>query len=188
MHAVKLDSFYFSRFEVTQSQWQSIMGNNPSFFKNCDDCPVENVSWYDAMKFIERLNQITHKTYRLPTEAEWEYVAGTQNRKDDIDNVAWYNYNAKNKTHHIGLLQPDFLGVYDMFGNVAEWCSDWYSYSTYKKNSVTNPVGPATGKDKVVRGGNWYDMGGSFRPSVRDKDAPDKASKKTGVRLAMSLN
>ncbi|HEX5150733.1 MAG TPA: SUMF1/EgtB/PvdO family nonheme iron enzyme [Parafilimonas sp.] len=187
MHTVKLDSFYISRFEVTQSQWQSIMGNNPSFFKGCDDCPVENVSWYDAMKFIDRLSQITRKKYRLPTEAEWEYVAGTQNRKDDIDNIAWYNDNAKNRTHHIGVLQPDFLGVYDMFGNVAEWCNDWYSYSTYKKNSATNPLGPATGKEKVVRGGDWYDMGGSFRPSVRDKASPDKASKKTGFRLAMSL-
>lgn len=188
MHTVELDSFYISRFEVTQSQWQTIMGGDPSFFKNCDDCPVENVSWNDAMKFIERINQITRKKYRLPTEAEWEYVAGTQNRKDNIDNIAWYNDNAKNKTHHIGLLQPDFLGVYDMFGNVAEWCSDWYSYSAYKRNSVSNPTGPATGKEKVVRGGNWYDMGGSFRPSVRDKASPDKASKKIGFRLAMSLN
>jgi formylglycine-generating enzyme required for sulfatase activity len=81
MHSVKLDSFYISRFEVTQSQWQSIMGDNPSFFKNCDDCPVEHVSWYDATKFIERLNQISHKNYRLPTEAEWEYVAGTKTEK-----------------------------------------------------------------------------------------------------------
>jgi len=188
MHSVKLDSFYISRFEVTQSQWQSIMGDNPSFFKNCDECPVEHVSWYDATKFIERLNQISHKNYRLPTEAEWEYVAGTQNRKDDIDDIAWYNDNAGNKTHHIGLLQPDFLGVYDMFGNVAEWCSDWYSYSSYRKNLAVNPNGSANGREKVIRGGSWYDMGGSFRSSVRDKISPDKANKKIGFRLAMSLN
>jgi len=86
------------------------------------------------------------------------------------------------------LLQPDFLGVYDMFGNVAEWCSDWYSYSTSRKNLAVNPEGPANGREKVVRGGSWYDMGGAFRPSVRDKTSPDKANKRTGFRLAMSLN
>ncbi len=188
MHVVVIDSFYIGKYEVTQSQWQRIMGFNPSAFKNCANCPVENVSWNDVMKFIEKLNEITNKKYRLPTEAEWEYAAKTQSLKDKIDNIAWYNDNSKSSTHPVGKLKPNSLKIYDMLGNVSEWCSDWYDFGFYNESgSSKNPAGPASGKAKVIRGGCWYDLGG-LSATARDKKRPDEKSKRVGFRLALSNN
>lgn len=188
MHVVEIDSFYISRYEVTQSQWQRIMGSNPSGFQNCDICPVENISWNEAVQFIEKLNQLTNKKYRLPTEAEWEFVSRSQRVKEKIDNIGWYNDNSKNTTHPVGVLKPNALEIYDMLGNVAEWCSDWYDFGFYKKSNSLNPTGPASGKTKVVRGGSWYDMEGGLLVTSRDKKLPGDKNKKIGLRLALTIN
>ncbi|MEP6597588.1 MAG: SUMF1/EgtB/PvdO family nonheme iron enzyme, partial [Ginsengibacter sp.] len=187
VHIVAIDPFYIGKYEVTQSQWQRIMGSNPSVFKNCDGRPVENISWDDAMEFIQKLNAITNKKYRLPTESEWEFVARSQSVKEKLDNIAWYNDNSKGSTHPVGQLRPNPLGIYDMLGNVSEWCSDWYNSGFYsEKSSSNNPMGPASGRGKVTRGGCWYDIG--LRVTERDKKSKTERSKKIGLRLALSIN
>ena len=150
--------FYMQTTEVTQGQWKKVMGNNPSYFKNCgDDCPVEAVSWNDVQKFIKKLNNMegTDK-YRLPTGAEWEYAAraGTQGaRYGELDEVAWYNSNSGKNTHEVGQKRPNAWGLYDMLGNVWEWCQDWDG--AYPSGSVTDPTGPSSGAYRVLRGGSW---------------------------------
>ena len=161
VHIVTLSSFQIGKYEVTQAQWQAIMGNNPSYFKNCDECPVENVSWDDIQEFLKKLNNKTGKNYRLPTEAEWEFAArGGNNSKgykytgsNDIGNVAWIEDNSSSKTHPIGQKKANELGIYDMSGNVWEWCSDWYD--TYNNTAVSNPTGATKGTARVDRGGSW---------------------------------
>ncbi|TAN41392.1 MAG: hypothetical protein EPN22_15435 [Nitrospirae bacterium] len=181
VHEVCVDDFYIGKFEVTQGQWQAVMGNNPSNFKNCgDNCPVENVSWNDAQEFISRLNEKvplskggTRGLYRLPTEAEWEYAARSGGKRekyaggDDVDSVAWYNGNSgggffsSGKTQPVGTKAPNGLGIYDMSGNVWEWVQDWKG--SYSSGSQNNPTGPSSGKARVIRGGGvsmhfdeWY--------------------------------
>jgi formylglycine-generating enzyme required for sulfatase activity len=140
IHEVCVDDFYIGKYEVTQGQWKAIMGDNPSNFKDCgDNCPVENVSWFDAQNFINKLNQKTGKKYRLPTEAEWKYSAyksgrneregwsGTNNQSE-LGDYAWWNKNAEGTTHPVGQKKPNKIGIYDMSGNVSEWVSDWYAY------------------------------------------------------------
>lgn len=189
VHVVKLDSFYLGKYEVTQSQWQRIMGSNPSAFKNCGECPVENISWQDAMQFIQKLNAITNKKYRLPTEAEWEFVARSQSSKAKIEKVAWDYENSKNRPHPVGELTPNSLGCYDMLGNISELCNDWYDANFYNKSATSiNPSGPESGKSKVVRGGSWYDMEGGVLVTARDNVKPDERNKKTGLRLALTFN
>jgi formylglycine-generating enzyme required for sulfatase activity len=150
--------FYMQTTEVTQRQWRLVMGSNPSYFSNCGDgCPVEQVSWNDVQEFISRLNQRegTDK-YRLPTEAEWEYAAraGSQaDRYGDIDDIAWYVGNSGNKSHLVGQKRPNALGLYDMLGNVWEWCKDWKG--DYSTGSVTDPIGPTLGLRRIYRGGGW---------------------------------
>jgi formylglycine-generating enzyme required for sulfatase activity/serine/threonine protein kinase len=170
IHSVTLSSFYMSKYEVTQKQWGEIMGTNPSNFTNCDNCPVENVSWNDIQDFIRKLNNKTGKNYRLPTEAEWEYAArGGQNYKyagsDNIDNVAWYGSNSGSKTHAVGQKSANGYGLYDMTGNVWEWCSDLYG--AYSSSSSTNPSGPSTGIDRVLRGGSWSCVASPCRVAAR---------------------
>lgn len=180
-HSVTLSDFYIGKYEVTQKQWREIMGNNPSNFKNCDNCPVEKVSWNDVQEFIKKLNQKTGKNYRLPTEAEWEYAAkgGNQSKgtiysgSNNIDEVAWYRENSGSKTHPAGQKKPNELGIYDMSGNVYEWCNDWYG--NYSAGSQRNPQGSSSGARRVLRGGSWGSIAGNCRVSNRINSAPVRA-------------
>ena len=160
-HSVTLSSYYICKYEVTQALWRAVMGSNPSKFKG-DNLPVEQVSWNDCQTFINRLNSYTGRNFRLPTEAEWEFAArgGNYSRRykysgsNYIGDVAWYADNSGNRTHPVGTKQANELGLYDMSGNVWEWCSDWYgSYSSY---SQSNPTGATSGFGRVERGGNWW--------------------------------
>jgi formylglycine-generating enzyme required for sulfatase activity len=174
-------SFYFQTTEVTQGQWQKVMGNNPSHFKYYgENCPVESVSWHDTQEFIKRLKEIegTDK-YRLPTEAEWEYAcrAGSSTRfcfgDDDqmLEEYAWYYNNSGGRTHPVSQKKPNAWGLYDMHGNVWEWCQDWYG--PYPKGHVTDPKGPSSGKALVSRGGSWCYGVGHIRSAIRIKLNPN---------------
>ncbi|MHC1777590.1 MAG: SUMF1/EgtB/PvdO family nonheme iron enzyme [Lentimicrobium sp.] len=162
-HLVSLSDFYIGKFEVTQAQWRAIMGNNPSYFTNCNNCPVETAGWNDIQEFLRKLNQLTGKNYRLPTEAEWEYAArgGSQSRgykysgSNNIDDVACYGRNSGEKTWPVGRKKPNEIGLYDMSGNVWEWCHDWYGESYYATSPASNPKGPASGSSRVLRGGGF---------------------------------
>ena len=189
-HSVTLSPFYIGKYEVTQAQWKSVMGNNPSNFKG-DNLPVENVSWNDIQEFIRKLNAKTGKKYRLPTEAEWEYAArgGRKSQgyeysgSNDIDAVAWYYYNSNDKTHPVGQKQPNELGIYDMTGSVWEWCADWRgSYSGW---SQTNPTGPSSGSSRVLRGGCWYNYASRCRVLYRAGDDPSNRFNYCGFRLVL---
>ena len=167
VHPVTLSPFHIGKFQVTQAQWQAVMKTNPSHFKG-DNLPVENVSWNEAVSFCEKLSKQTGQTYRLPTEAEWEYacLAGSTGKYcfgDDealLKDYAWYNKNSGDKTHPVGEKLPNNWGLYDMHGNVWEWCSDWYGKNYYaelaKQGEAVNPQGPADGDYRVLRGGSWF--------------------------------
>jgi formylglycine-generating enzyme required for sulfatase activity len=190
VHSVTLNDFYIGKYEVTQAQWKAVMGVNPSSFQG-DDCPVENVLWKDIQEFIKKLNQLTGKTYRLPTEAEWEYAArGGKKSKgyqyaggNSIKEVAWYNGNTGYGTHPVGQKQPNELGLYDMSGNVWEWCQDWYD--SYASSSQTNPTGPTSGSYRVLRGGSWDYGVGECRVSNREASNPSFRSGGRGFRLVL---
>ena len=195
-HPVLLKPFRVSRFEVSQEQWEAVMGSNPSLNRGCAACPVENVSWEDVMIFIRRLNSLTNQRYRLPTEAEWEYVAKAGGKaeidkaggtEEFIKKTAWNFVNSNGQTQPVGKKQPNVLGLYDLTGNVSEWCMDWYGAFFYKEDfTEKNPEGPPLGKEKIVRGGNYKDyIGDRFRPSFRNKLNPKSKSSQVGFRLAM---
>ncbi len=166
-HSVKLSPFFIGKYQITQEQWKAVMGGNPSHFKG-DDLPVENVSWDDAVKFCEAISKQTGKDYRLPTEAEWEYAcrAGSTGRYcfgDDVKSLgdyAWYRENSDGKTHPVGRKKPNAWDLYDMHGNVLEWCQDWYDENYYKQSPRENPQGPSSGTYRVARGGSCYDRSG----------------------------
>jgi len=190
-HRVTLSDFFIGKYEVTQAQWRVIMGNNPSYFKG-DNLPVEWVSWNDVQLFIRKLNAHTGMQYRLPTEAEWEFAARGGNMSNgykysgsnNVGSVAWYTDNSGNKTHPVGTKAPNELGIYDMSGNVWEWCSDWYdSYST---NAQTNPQGASIGSYRVNRGGSWYGNAWLSRISLRNFYTTDFRDNSRGFRLAYS--
>jgi len=192
-HEVILSDFYIGKYEVTQKQWKAVMGNNPSFFKG-DSLPVEDISWNDIQNFIIKLNIKTGKKYRLPTEAEWEYAARGGNKSkgykysgsDNIYFVAWYGDNSHYSTHAVGTLFPNELGIYDMSGNVEEWCNDWYA--RYSDATQTNPKGPSIGEWRVFRGGSYYDKGKQIhymRVSYRACNPPNEKSDRVGFRLAL---
>jgi formylglycine-generating enzyme required for sulfatase activity len=196
-HQVTLSDFYIGKYEVTQKQWRAVMGastslSNPSYFKNCDECPVEQLSWNDIQEFIKKLNQKTGKKYRLPTEAEWEYAArgGNQSKSykfagsNNMDEVGWYSSNSGSKTHPVGGRKANELGLYDMSGNVMEWCSDWYG--SYSSNAQTNPQGPSSGSGRVLRGGGWFIDAQYCRLSLRIVDTPDSRYYNRGFRLVLS--
>lgn len=198
-HPVIISDIQFSKFEVTQQQWAVIMGNNPSKNAGCATCPVENVSWEEVMRFIRKINVASNKKFRLPTEAEWEYVAKLGG-KEEVDKAggqeeyikktAWYFANSSKTTHPVGQKQPNAAGIYDMMGNVSEWCSDWYGSYYYKEDdNQKDPEGPPLGKEKVVRGGSFLDYNGDqFRPSYRAKKLPTSKSENIGFRLVLEVN
>ena len=197
---VTLSSYKICRFEVTQQLWQDVMGNNPSYFKGGSygtniQRPVEQVSWNDCQTFINRLNQLTGKTYRLPTEAEWEYAArGGANSTysyiysggNTLNEVAWNINNSNSQTQTIGTKQANGLVLYDMSGNVWEWCNDWDG--NYSNTAVTNPQGPNTGSNRVSRGGGWGNGGSNSRVFYRSYKYPSDSSRSIGLRLAISSN
>lgn len=190
IHTVKLDGFYIGKYEVTQRQWKDIMGYNPSEHAGCDDCPVEMVSWEEVQRFIYKLNKRTKKQYRLPTEAEWEFAARQGNDDmafdysgaDVIDWVGWYNSNSNRETHIVGQKTPNSLGIYDMTGNVWEWCSDKYgSYS--ERDLQENPTGPKTDGNYIIRGGSYDQPAIRCRNAYRSDRSPSTKEKSIGFRL-----
>ena len=191
-NSVTLGNYYMGETEVTQALWQAVMGSNPSHFKG-DNLPVESVSWNDCQEFISKLNQKTGKSFRLPTEAEWEYAArGGKKSKGckyagshAVENVAWYYNNSNKQTHNVKTKQPNELGLYDMSGNVYEWCSDWYAYEYYGNSPSTNQQGLSSGTDRVVRGGGWHYNVGFCCVSSRHNIDPDRRDSNNGFRLAL---
>jgi formylglycine-generating enzyme required for sulfatase activity len=191
-HRVTLSSFEIGKYEVTQAQWRAVMGTNPSRFKGCDDCPVEKVSWKEVKQFIEKLNEQTGGNFRLPTEAEWEYAArGGQKSKgtsfagsNDPNKVAWHRDNSKGRTNKVGQKEPNELGIYDMSGNVREWCQDWYRSNYYTVSAATDPQGPPDGRYRVSRGGSWLYIASHARVAHRYYYTQGYRSKTLGFRLA----
>jgi formylglycine-generating enzyme required for sulfatase activity len=199
-HQVTLTKgYYMQTTEVTQGQWKAVMDNNPSSFSSCgDNCPVEKVSWNDVQEFITALNQ-KEKTdvYRLPTEAEWEYAAragttsafangGISETGCDLDTklnaMGWYCGNENSKTHAVAQKQANAWGLYDMHGNVWEWCQDWYG--SYPDISVTDPGGPSRGSYRVIRGGSWSTYAQYCRSAVRNNLSPGYRGNSIGLRLS----
>ena len=190
-HKVTLSDYYIGKTEVTQALWKAVMGNNPSSFKG-ENLPVECISWNDCKAFISKLNSLTGKRFRMPTEAEWEYAArgGSKSRgykysgSNTLDDVAWYWDNSGRKTHEVGTKKPNELGLYDMSGNVWEWCSDWYG--DYSSSAQTNPKGPDSGTYRVYRGGSWDGDARDCRCSGRHDYGPDYRGSYLGLRLCLS--
>ena len=189
-HSVTLDGYYIGKYEVTQKLWKAVMGSNPSDFKG-DNLPVENVSWDDVQEFLRKLNAMTGKNYRLPTEAEWEFAArgGNSSRgykysgSNSLGSVAWYYDNSGDRTHAVGTKSPNELGIYDMSGNVWEWCQDWYG--SYSSSSQRNPQGPNSGSSRVFRGGCWSYDARFCRVSIRGYNTPGYRLNHLGFRLAL---
>jgi formylglycine-generating enzyme required for sulfatase activity len=182
--------FYISKFETTQGHYQQVMGTNPSHFKGAN-LPVETVSWDDAQDFCKKVSAATGQTVRLPTEAEWEYAcrAGTAtaycsgDEDADLDRVGWYAANSKGTTHPVGQKEPNAWGVYDMHGNVWEWCADWYE--PYKSEAAVDPQGPSDGQYRVLRGGAW-DLGpGDCRSASRSGHDLDRRHLIIGFRIVV---
>lgn len=196
IHNVKLNDFEIGKYEVTQSQWVTIMGNNPSQMKG-DNLPVTDISWVDIQEFIKRLNGRTGKNYRLPTEAEWEYAARGGNKSrgykysgsNIVADVAWTTENANKKTHTVGTKAPNELGIYDMSGNVEELCNDWIADDYYSNSPKENPTGPVEGVSKVLRGGSYlysFELG-LYKVYVRWGASRYNRLSDMGFRLAHSL-
>jgi formylglycine-generating enzyme required for sulfatase activity len=188
VHLVTVGDFKLSKTEVTQEQWQAVMGNNPAFFKKSGKHPVENVSWNDVRTFIRKLNQVSGKKYRLPTEAEWEYAARGGDKADrygNIDAVAWYDRNSKQSTQQVAKKKANAYGLYDMLGNVWEWVGDLKDdYGTAARN---NPTGPVDGAERAFRGGAWDCLSRGCRVSTRDWADPSVRRNVLGFRLAADL-
>ena len=192
-HMVSLSDYWIGETQVTQALWQAVMGDNPSKFNKDLNCPVESVSWVDCRDFIRLLNILTGKKFRLPTEAQWEFaIRGGNQGKDnhnrfagsnDIYDVAWFCKNSRIKSHPVGELDPNELGLYDMSGNVYEWCNDRYSF--YSSDSQTDPTGPETGSDRVIRGGCWDNSIEFCRVTFRSSLEPTTVSPALGLRLAL---
>ena len=191
-HKVTVSDFYLGQYEVTQKLWETVMGENPSKWKDNDSLPVESVSWNDAQVFIARLSQMTGYRFRLPTEAEWEYAArGGKKSKGytypgttkNLSDYAWLGVNSGNRTHPVGQKLPNELGLYDMAGNVWEWCNDWVS--DYTSAEQYNPQGPKTGENKIARGGCMISPAWGCSVSDRCWYLPDHGYGFYGFRLAL---
>lgn len=189
-HRVTVSSFLIGKYEVTQEEWETVMGNNPSKFKG-GKRPVENVSWSDCRQFIRKLNALTGKNFRMLTEAEWEFAARGGNKSRGykyagssiLDDVGWYNVNSSYTSREVGQLVPNELGIYDMSGNVWEWCVDLYG--SYESGAQTNPTGASSGSDRVIRGGGWSDASYNCRVSIRLLNISDGRNGDLGLRLAL---
>ena len=194
IRAVTVPTFYMAKHPVTQKLWKEVMGTSPSHFKG-ENLPLENVSWEDAQEFLKKLNQMTGKTYHLPSEAQWKYAARGGNKSknykysgsNNLDEVAWYDDNSKNKTHDVGTKAPNELGIYDMSGNVWEWCQDTW-HDDYK-NAPKDGTAWESGDDslRVLRGGSWDDYGSGCRVAYRFNNFPTFRSFNYGFRIASSL-
>jgi formylglycine-generating enzyme required for sulfatase activity len=213
VHRVTIGTgFYLGKYEVTQAQWQAVMGNRPSYFKG-DNLPVERVSWNDGHEFVQRLNQRNDGyVYRLPTEAEWEYAcrAGTTgDYAGPLDSLAWYGNNPgqhyldvapiwntdpddygkqltdnRNQTHPVGTKQANAFGLYDMHGNVWEWCQDFYDDNYYRHSPSTDPQGPSSGYTRVLRGGSWFYAANFLCSAYRIAYGPGVRNINVGFRVA----
>ena len=187
-HLVKITkAFEIGKYEVTQAQWQSVMGTNPSEFIGADR-PVEQVNWYEAQEFLQKLNgREDGYRYQLPTEAEWEYAArgGTTERyAGSLDDMAWYETNSGGRTHPVGQKQPNPWGLYDMRGNVWEWVRDWYDDEYYSSSPQSDPAGPASGDHREPRGGSYFSPGLETRVSLRGDVEPTDRDGDLGFRCA----
>lgn len=196
-HEVYLDTYFISKYETTQAQWEAVMGSNPSRFSSCGgSCPVEKMTWLEIQSFIFKLNILTGENYRLPSEAEWEYAArgGHESQNDfkfagsdDLSKVGWYGKNSK-RTHPVGQKAPNALGLYDMSGNVFEWCTDWYDKNYYRQeDTFINPLGPSYGWSRILRGGTYGEGANRSRVSNRYFNMPDASYQANGFRLATSF-
>ncbi|MCR9099202.1 MAG: formylglycine-generating enzyme family protein [bacterium] len=193
MHNVTLtEDYYLGQYEVTQAEWEAIMGYNPSTFRH-PDRPVEMVSWNDAQVFIQKLNVMGKGTFRLPTEAEWERACklGGYTFRDEEGRIvpwqlrqyAWFHSQSEGRSHPVGRKKPGAFQLYDMMGNVWEWCSDWYG--PYRDSAQTDPTGPDTGEIKVYRGGSWFNEPAALRPANRHRHPVDVRFTNAGLRLVM---
>ncbi|MFA9375852.1 MAG: formylglycine-generating enzyme family protein [Lachnotalea sp.] len=185
--------FYIGKYEVTQEQWEKVMGNNPSELKG-EKNPVDTVSWNDCIEFTEELKTITGREFTLPTEAQWEYAcrAGTTTKwffgddENNADLYGWIDSNSQKTTHPVGMLQPNAWGLYDMYGNLSEWCKDWYQNS-YLETEAVDPAGPEVGDSHVVRGGGWGEFPDNARSSYRNANGENGENNGTGFRCVMYL-
>ena len=195
-HKVKVKDFYMGKYQVTQEQWEAVMKKNPAFFKG-NKRPVETVSWLDAKDFIKKLNEITRKNFRLPSEAEWEYAARggkfsqgyTYAGSDKLKQVGWYGENSNEETREVGLLRPNELGIYDMSGNVWEWCADdWHEdYKNAPDDGTAWVDVPDRGANRVLRGGSYWINPVYCRSALRDRGWPDDRNLIIGLRLVLSF-
>ncbi len=193
-HRVKIAKpFYLGATEVTQEQYQRVMGENPSYFKSDSQRPVEEVSWKDAVEFCRRLSEKEGKTYRLPMEAEWEYAcrAGSMTKwcfgdsESQLRDFAWYYNNSERTTQPVGQKQPNAWGLYDMHGNVWEWCLDRYDDDYYGQSASTDPTGPSSGSLRVLRGGSWLDFARHCRSAFRYFSSPGNGFDYLGFRVCL---
>ena len=188
--------FYLQQTEVTQAQWEAVMGSNPSYFFDCPACPVETVSWNDVQEFVAKMNARGEGTYSLPTEAQWEYAAraGTTTPlyngeitelecgyEPNLDQIGWYCSGFE--THPAAQKAPNAWGLYDMSGNVYEWCSDWYAEDYYSVSPAEDPQGPSTGSYRVFRGGGWHSLAQNCRSAHRFNLTMDSRYFNVGFRL-----
>jgi formylglycine-generating enzyme required for sulfatase activity len=193
VHRVCVDDYAIGKFEVTQAQWEAVMGGNPSTFPQCGrNCPVESVSWNSVQVFISTLNARTGGNFRLPTEAEWEYAARSGGRKEkfsgtskeaELGDYAWFGGNSGSQTQPVGRKKPNSLGIYDMSGNVWEWVEDIYSSTSYCLHGILNPVLTEGGANRVHRGGSWSFEASSIRTTLRSYVYSGIASYYVGFRL-----
>ncbi|MBF0461359.1 MAG: formylglycine-generating enzyme family protein [Magnetococcales bacterium] len=194
VHEVALNGFWLGKYPVTQEEWTRMMGSPPLYFKEGARYPVEKVSWDDAQLFIEKMNAEEDGRFRLPTEAEWEYAARSGGRREeyagskDVDAVAWHNKNSGDAVHPVGTKAPNGLGLYDMSGNVLEWCQDWFEEEYYKKVPSANPKGPVKGSYRVLRGGSWDSAPNYVRTVARNYWEPDNRDFYTGFRLVRNAS
>ena len=195
-HSVTVSDFYIGKYEVTQKEWREVMGKDPSSFKNCDNCPVENVSWDDIQEFLVKLNKKTGDTYRLPTEAEWEYAARggalsegyKYSGSNSEDEVSWHYGNSGKKTHPVGQKRPNELGLYDMTGNVWEWCADdWHDSYTGAPSTGQVWIDSPRVEERVNRGGSWGTRSPQYlRLATRNQNMSSNRASGLGFRLALS--
>lgn len=194
-HRVVLEPFLMARYEVSQELWQAVMGNNPSYFKDCPLCPVEEVTPQDIDDFLNKLSAISGKPFRLPTEAEWEFAAmgGVKSKgfrysgSNQLDEVGWVKSNAGEKTHPVGQKKPNELGLFDMAGNVWELCQDYWDPGYYRKSPEHNPINTRPSVLRVARGGSWRSGEERCYNKARNRNVPDHHKQNGGFRLVLSV-